>query len=196
MLSAHRWPTGVPTGAATQITRLHAMASDPGFSCSCCGAHHPELPMNFTAAAPAVWDPAFADAEDCLLSSDQCVVQGQHYFVKGLIEIPVNGGDEVFSWGVWVSLSRENFSRAADWWDRPGRESEKPYFGWLTTDLPVYSPTTLNLKTNVHTRPLGERPFVELEPTDHPLAVEQRTGITLDRVREIAAAVLHPGADG
>lgn len=53
--------------------------------------------------------------------------------------------------------------------------------------------TTLNLKTHVHTRPVGERPCVELEPTDHPLAVEQRTGITLDRVLKIATAVLHPG---
>lgn len=89
--------------------------------------------------------------------------------------------------------SRENFSRAADLWDRPGREAEQPYSGRLTTDLPVYSPTTLSLKTRVHTRPVGERPSVELERTDHPLAVEQRTGITLDRVREIAAVVLHVG---
>ncbi|WP_455711921.1 DUF2199 domain-containing protein [Streptomyces erythrochromogenes] len=147
--------------------------------------------MNYTAEAPAVWDPAFADADDCLLSPEQCVVRGRHYFVKGLIEIPVIGSEDVFSWGVWVSLSRENFSRAADLWDEPGREGEQPYFGWLTTELPVYSATTLNLRTNVHTRPVGERPYVELEPTDHPLAVEQRKGITLDRVREIAAAVLH-----
>jgi hypothetical protein len=147
--------------------------------------------MNYTADAPAVWDPSFAGGDGCLLSSDQCVVRAEHYFVKGLIEIPVIGSDEVFSWGVWVSLSRDNFSRAADLWDTPGRESEKPYFGWLTTDLPLYSPTTLNLKAYVHTRPVGERPYVELEPTDHPLAVEQRTGITLDRVREIASAVLH-----
>ncbi|WP_367326027.1 DUF2199 domain-containing protein [Streptomyces sp. HUAS ZL42] len=147
--------------------------------------------MNYTAEAPAVWDPAFADADDCVLSSDQCVISGQHYFVKGLIEIPVIDTDDMLSWGVWVSLSRENFSRAADLGDRLGREAEKPYFGWLTTDLPVYSTTTHNLKTHVHTRPVGERPYVELEPTDHPLAVEQRTGITMDRVREIAAAVLH-----
>ncbi|MGV9567688.1 DUF2199 domain-containing protein [Streptomyces sp. NPDC003480] len=60
----------------------------------------------------------------------------------------------------------------------PGSETEKPYFGWLTTDLSVYSTTTLNLKTHVPTRPVGERPRVELEPTDHPLAVEQHTGIT------------------
>lgn len=50
--------------------------------------------------------------------------------------------------------------------------------------------------TRVHTRPVGERPVIELEPTDHPLAVEQRTGITLDRVREIAAALLHSGDVG
>ncbi|MFG2415501.1 DUF2199 domain-containing protein [Streptomyces goshikiensis] len=81
------------------------MTSDLGFTCSCCGAHHPELPMNYTAEAPFVWDPTFADADDCLLSSDQCVIQAEHY---------------------------------------------------------------------------------------RPLAVEQRTGITPDRVRDIAAAVRHP----
>ncbi|MEH6376237.1 DUF2199 domain-containing protein [Streptomyces sp. KLMMK] len=149
--------------------------------------------MNYSADAPALWEPSLADADGCLLSADQCVIHAQHYFVKGLIEMPVIGSEEVFSWGVWVSLSRESFSRAADLWDTPGRESEKPYFGWLTTDLPIYAPPTLNLKTNVHTRPVGERPYVELEPTDHPLAVEQRTGITVDRVREIAAAMLHSG---
>ncbi|MFI8421070.1 DUF2199 domain-containing protein [Streptomyces sp. NPDC085479] len=151
--------------------------------------------MAYSAPAPYVWDPGFADAPDCLLSSDQCVINGQHYFVKGLLEIPVIGTDEVFSWGVWVSLSRDNFARAADMWDTAGREAEKPYFGWLTTELALYAPSTLNLKTHVHTRPVGRRPFVELEPTDHPLAVEQRTGITRDRVREIAEAVLHPTGD-
>ncbi|MFK8845229.1 DUF2199 domain-containing protein [Streptomyces sp. Ac-502] len=52
------------------------------------------------------------------------------------------------------------------------------------------------MKTHVHTRPVGQLPFIELEPTDHPLAVEQRHGITLDRVRDIEAAVLHPAGDG
>lgn len=55
--------------------------------------------MNYTAEAPAVWDPAFADATDCLLSSDQCMIHAQHYFVRGLIEIPVIGSDEVFFLG-------------------------------------------------------------------------------------------------
>jgi hypothetical protein len=56
----------------------------------------------------------------------------------------------------------------------------------------MYSPSTLNLKTNVHTQPVGLRPLVELEPTDHPLAVEQRDGITVARVQEFAERLLNP----
>jgi hypothetical protein len=56
--------------------------------------------------------------------------------------------------------------------------------------LPGY-PDTVNLKTMVHSREVGRRPFIELEPTDHPLAVEQRQGITWARVQEIAELVLH-----
>jgi hypothetical protein len=70
------------------------------------------------------------------------------------------------------------------------RRRENVHFGWLSTSLPLY-PETLCLKTNAHTRPLGHRPFIELEPTDHPLAVEQREGITRARVREIAEVLLH-----
>jgi len=98
---------------------------------------------------------------------------------------------ETFSWGVWVSLSRENFRRMSQLWETPGRESEPPYFGRLSTILPIYEPTTLDLKTNVHTQPVGIRPTIELEPTDHPLAVEQRTGITRARVQELAELPLH-----
>ncbi|MFF2438752.1 DUF2199 domain-containing protein [Streptomyces sp. NPDC058107] len=148
--------------------------------------------MSYSTKAPDVWDPSFESDPDSMLSSDQCVIKGQHFFIRGLIEIPVIGSQDVFSWGVWVSLSRDNFTRALEVWNTEGREAEKPYFGWLSTDLALYSEGTTNLRTNAHTRPVGKRPFIELEPTDHPLAVEQRTGITQDRVREIAMAVLHP----
>ncbi len=44
----------------------------------------------------------------------------------------------------------------------------------------------------VQTQPVGMRPLVELETTDHPLAIEQREGITMDRVLELAERILHP----
>ncbi|MFI6350977.1 DUF2199 domain-containing protein [Streptomyces sp. NPDC050560] len=169
------------------------MDTHDGFICSRCGERHDELPFAYTALAPDVWDPAYERDPQSMLSSDQCVIRGEHYFLKGMIEIPVTGTDEIFSWGVWTSLSRENFSRAADLWNVTGREAEQPYFGWLTTDLAAYSPSTLNLRTRVHTRPVGQRPYVELEPTEHPLAVEQRSGMSRERVREIAESTLHGG---
>jgi hypothetical protein len=52
----------------------------------------------------------------------------------------------------------------------------------------------MDLKTRVHLRDHEVRPFIELEPTDHPLALEQRNGISVDRVAEIYAIMMH-GAD-
>jgi hypothetical protein len=164
-----------------------------GFTCRVCGQFHPELPMDFGADAPAAYYgvPESERQERCELTSDACMIDGEHFFIRGRLEIPVVDGPRPFVWGVWTSLSKQNFKRTAELWETPGREKEPPYFGWLCTELPLYS-STLHLKTNVQTRPVGQRPLVELEPTDHPLAVEQRTGITMERVLEIVEAVLHP----
>jgi hypothetical protein len=98
---------------------------------------------------------------------------------------------ETFAWGVWVSLSEQSFEYVSGRWYTEGREHDEPYFGWLSSLLP-YEPSTLNLKTNLHSRPVGVRPSIELEPTDHPLAVEQRHGITRARVQQIAEQAMHP----
>jgi len=146
--------------------------------------------MSYGTPAPAYWSPELAADPDNVLEDEICVIKGQGFFLRGLIEIPVVDAGETFAWSVWVSQSRENFLRTVENWDRPGREDQAPAFGWLATELP-YDPPTLNLKTRLHTRPVGQRPGVELEPTGHPLAVEQRKGITLARVREIAERMLH-----
>jgi hypothetical protein len=168
-----------------------------GYTCAGCGEVHQDLPFAYATPAPAYW---FSIPEDeresrAILGGEQCEVDDQFFFVRAQIEIPVHDAPEHlpdhFEWGVWVSLSRASYERMIELWDQPGREAEPPYFGWLQTRLP-YEPSTLNLKTMIHTRPVGLRPLVELEPTDHPLAVEQRAGITFARVREIATRMLHP----
>jgi len=88
-----------------------------------------------------------------------------------------------------VSVSEKNFVRIGELWEEPVRNHEPPMFAWLCTDLPIY-PKTIGLKTKVHLRNDGQRPFIEVEPTEHPLALEQRNGVTLQRVEDIAAAVL------
>ncbi len=124
------------------------------------------------------------------LSSDQCVIDGEHYFILGRILIPVVDGSEPFVWLAWVSLSEKSFARACDLWETEGRETEPPYFGWLQSALP-YPVTTLSLRTSVQTMPYGERPLITVDPDTHQLAVEQQHGITMTRVREIAETALH-----
>lgn len=171
---------------------LHwAMAAPGGFKCQICGSWHPGLPFAYGVDAPVYWRPEMSDDGTSELGDEQCVIRGEHFFVRGRVVLPVLDVDQSFEWGVWVSLSQANFARMTDLWDTPGREAERPYFGWLATELPVYTVSTLNLATRVVTQPIGIRPAVEVEPTDHPLSVERRAGITLDRVRQIASLLLH-----
>jgi hypothetical protein len=162
------------------------------FQCSCCGQTFSGPPLAWHFEAPDAWLSLAADEQETRgrLSSDQCIIDGEEFFIRGLVELPIVGEDEVFAWGVWVSLSRKNFDRASALWEDEARVSEGPYFGWFCNSLPGY-PETLNLKTRVHTRAVGLRPTIELEPTDHPLAVEQRTGITRARVQGIAEQMYH-----
>jgi len=154
-----------------------------GYRCRVCGEfhEHEEVPLHYGAAAPFAYY-AIPEAERAgrtLLSSDQCVIDDEHFFIVGNIDIPIIGHTELFSWDVWVSLSKANFTRAHQLWKKPGRESEPPYFGWLSTLLPGY-PDTLSLKTNVHTREVGQRPFVELaaEQLDRLSCCEGAVGFT------------------
>ncbi|MEV0295490.1 DUF2199 domain-containing protein [Nocardia sp. NPDC050710] len=112
------------------------------------------------------------------------------FFIRARLILPIVDSENDFE--SVVSLSKANFARATELWTSPERVQEPPYFGWLSSEVPTYEPTTLNLKTKLHSQPVGVRPIAELEPTDHPLAVEQRIGITLARVQAIAEQLLHP----
>jgi hypothetical protein len=117
---------------------------------------------------------------------------GRHFFVRACLDIPVHDSSLPFTWGVWVSLSEAHFREMADRWEDPERAGYGPYFGWLCTAIPEY-PDTMFLKTMVHNRAVGTRPAVELEPTDHPLAVHQREGISESAMRRIVESILHEG---
>ncbi|MCP2288567.1 hypothetical protein APR08_001481 [Nocardia amikacinitolerans] len=171
---------------------LTGMSTDLGFLCSCCGQEHDGLPFGYGTVAPAYWNEDLEGRPGNVLGGEHCVIGGEHFFIRARLVLPIVDAENDFEWEVWVSLSESNFDRATKLWTSPERVQETPYFGWLSTELPTYEPTTLNLKTKMHSRPPGIRPTVELEPTDHPLAVQQRTGITLARVQAIAEQLLHP----
>jgi hypothetical protein len=150
------------------------------------------VPFNWAADKPDYWEGP--RSEDDRLSDDLCTWTDDDgdlsFFIRGVLEIPVFGSDEVFGYGVWSSLSERSFDRILELWDDPRRVDEPPYFGWLSNSLPGY-PETLNLKLDVVTRELELRPLLLLQDGGHPLIDEQRNGITFDRLREIAELNMH-----
>jgi len=163
-----------------------------GYTCRTCGVWHDERPTCIGAEMPAAVA-ALAPAElDSRVerSSDQCILDGEHFFILGNLAVPIHGSETSMRWTVWTTLSRANFKRAADLWETPGRESEPPYFGWLSNQIPGYPPS-VNIKLLVHTEAVGIRPRLEVIEDGHRLAVEQQQGIEEARVEELIHAAMH-----
>lgn len=173
------------------IQRDIDMAGIFAFKCSDCGKIHEGSPsFGFRAPDPYLEQPKEIQSKGHL-DTDTCHYEdedGPHYFVRVCLEIPIHGVDEPFLWGVWVSLSEQNFQRYTDTYDAP--HPSDSYFGWFCSYLPYYE-RTYALKTEVRPRADGLRPFLELEETNHPLSVDFHQGISPERAQEIAEAVMH-----
>jgi hypothetical protein len=163
-------------------------------TCSTCGKSHNIDETSLGADAPAQWR-ILSEAErlDSELTGEQCVIKADgktSFYIRACLDVPVKGESVSFTWGVWVSLSEDNFLEMSEHWHDPSRIGLGPYFGWLCTAIPEYR-DTMYLKTNVYQREVGVRPRVELQPTDHPLAVHQREGIDRKELQAMVERILH-----
>jgi hypothetical protein len=155
------------------------------FVCSECGEHHREMPLAYRLEFPV---DSLAPGTAKFERDGELIVAGDDRFILANIELPVKGLQvSEFVWTCWISLSGPSYQRMRRLWNRRDREQQEAAFGYVSSALPTYEPSTVALKSRVHTRAVGLRPSVELEPTEHPLALEQRDGIGQDRI----AAVYH-----
>ncbi len=166
------------------------------WKCGTCEEWHTGPCLDFSYASPAYWTTEDAKANQVssfdwlrempqtFLDEDICIIDGESYFIRGLIHLPIIGTTETFRWGVWGSLSRENFQKLIAMNDDPKRVELEPMFSWLSSSIEDY-PDTLSLKMYAHIQPPRKRPTFELELTDHPLSREHYHGITPERVKEM-----------
>ena len=160
------------------------------FKCGCCDEIIDGIPTFAWQKPMSYFEVPEEERGEVFITEDLCVIANKWFFVRGCIEIPVVGAEDPFIWGVWVSLSENNFMEFQTLLEMKERESFGPYFGWLNASIPVY-PETENLKTMLHIRNNGIRAYIELEATEHPLSLEQKKGITIERVSELYAAIAH-----
>lgn len=162
------------------------------WTCQCCGQIFDTLPMSYAPLAPLNWFDLPDSERDAQakLDSDVCIIDDREFYVRGCVEIPVVGRPELFVWGAWVSVSAESFQYILDNWTADIADDEPPRFGWLRTWITGCYPDPVEIRCHVHLQSGDLRPRIVLEPTHYPMAVDQCTGITLDRIQQIAATLL------
>ncbi len=160
------------------------------FVCATCGQRH-EGPPGLSFDSPLHYKQMTPEeqAATAILTEDLCAIADRDFFVRVCLEVGIRDRAQPFVWGVWVSLSRTNFEHYAQTLGRP-EETSGPYFGWLCNRLPGY-PDTLHLRTHVTFRTGNLRPLAELEPTEHPLAIDQRSGMSEETLQRIVQAHVH-----
>jgi Uncharacterized protein conserved in bacteria (DUF2199) len=106
------------------------------WSCAVCGETHQGL-MDLVCPIPAHWTgteekaPNGAlDLSGNFLSEDFCVLEGRHFFVRATLQLLIRGsGGQQFGFGVWTTLSRENFERYIETFDNGEQDGLGPWFG-------------------------------------------------------------------
>jgi hypothetical protein len=151
------------------------------------------MPFSFAAAFPDNYANMTAEERDdrASISSDQCIIDGSEFWIRGCLEIPIRDTGEIFIWGLWANLLEEDFDTIHDHWETTNREKMiGPFKGRLGNKVALY-PQTANLKLTLQIQPLGTRPLIFIDE-DHPLKSEQEEGISLETARRYSCTLMTP----
>lgn len=181
MERAHRAQHGCWWRADSRAVRM-----DETWSCATCGAGHEGVPLSFACDFPDMYANLTPDEREAraIIGSDQCVIDGKWFFLRGVVELPLQDADGTFLWGLWASVTEQNYDEIDGLWTVEGRETPGfSYAARLANALPGYYPSTLNLKVRLHLRPVGQRPVFIVED-DHELKRSQSKGITMHQAAD------------
>jgi hypothetical protein len=163
------------------------------WTCTHCGEVHSGLP-DIAFDAPLIWDELTDEERGASeLEPDTCEIHrddGDYFYVRGILELPIVDFDDVLGFGVWSSLSATNFARFLELYDDPRRIDEPAYSSWFGNRLPGF-PDTFNLPAWVEVRVADERPQVVLHDGAHPLVRAQREGIDLAQAIAFVDPYMH-----
>lgn len=160
-------------------------ARDIRYRCAECDADHRGLP-----------DLAFRRPDDVFAlsteeyaarvrdSSDLCVLDGEHHFLRAVLPVPVVDTDFEYCFGIWVEVEAGDFARYREHFDGDPPPGEGPYPGRLANAIPGYD---WDGDTRVAAQPMpdGKRPRVALESGDPALLRHQREGVELSDLLRI-----------
>ncbi len=172
------------------------------YKCHECGKTHKGSP-SFALERPTYYfdvpeaeraDRIFATDDLCRIKpADGDVDSAPIYCIRVTMDIPIIGAQDPFTWGVWVTQSKDSFDKYVETFDQD--QSSLSSFGWLPVDLPFYDEGAEgdgleHLECEVRWGEAGQRPKLHLWESSHPLSVDQRNGVNWSKAMTIANAVI------
>jgi hypothetical protein len=166
--------------------------------CATCGEEHELLAMEPSYAWPDAYYEVPKKQRKYLtnFSKDDGRIRNaddteRRHFLRVLLSVPIHGEEHDVAWGLWVEVSDADWERAYDLWDDPKQGDEPPFPARLANALRGYE-GTVGLPGRVRLTSPTTAPLFEFDPeVDHPLAREQRAGVSRDRVVEWISAHHH-----
>ncbi|MHB1242272.1 MAG: DUF2199 domain-containing protein [Gaiellaceae bacterium] len=161
-----------------------------GFACAVCGETHAGETRDIRMGLP---QPIFLlDEEErerrSWVGEDSAILDGERFFVRALVELPIAGEEGYFGYGAWIEVSEPDYAALVELWhDEDGWRSQ-PFPGTLANELSPYAFTD-GLPVKLRLRDVRLLPLVELEDGEHELVRAQRHGISPHRAHQLAATL-------
>jgi len=153
--------------------------------CPQCGKVHGELPLDLAYRRPAdcFKIPEDERGERIRINDDLCVIDGQEFYIRGVLELPIKDTAERFAWGIWARVIEADYERYLELWDVESVEGEAPLEGELSGGVKSYPGSDL-LPVTIHLQPNNQRPLFKVKSLTVPLGIDQRDGITMEKVHQ------------
>ncbi len=102
--------------------------------CSCCDKMIPASQMELSFNLPdEIASLSIEERERrCEGTNDHQSLDGNRFFVRGLIPLPIIGKKDNYCLGVWAEISKESYATVLELWDEDCRSNESPIHGKLT----------------------------------------------------------------
>ncbi len=176
-------------GRTAQVNSVAATPPRMRFRCPQCPTIHDGLPAIAFRLPDVIHGLSAAErAVRALVTADLAILDDRHFFIRGLLRIPVRDYPETLDFGPWVELGKEDFARYALAYMDGANGEVRSTRGHIANGFAT--PATLSIGLAVTLDLSGspsQRPQLTLVEPHHPLASAQRRGIELERAIEIAA---------
>ena len=167
--------------------------------CSGCGQVHNFEDMDLVFEFPDEMSKMSEDmrSERCAYTPDICVIDMERYLIRGVIHMNVLEGNRYWGIGAWAQVSEKDFLRYKELWSDEKQGQEPPFKGTIANMMPDDEyPSTMGMSCEVQLTDASSRPKIILTNVAHPLAIEQRKGISSEKVIHLLHHSIKGKSDG